>query len=94
MKNADLIVHDLTREVLLVSLVALNLVDQLHVTARYKFHDNYLARIYEIPIAILGRQKSDKMSLNPTTKQRIAIVLDVSKFVFQWGFIPAVLFLG
>ncbi|XP_029170439.1 mitochondrial import receptor subunit TOM7 homolog [Nylanderia fulva] len=34
------------------------------------------------------------MSLNPTTKQRIVIVMDVSKFVFQWGFIPAVLFLG
>jgi import receptor subunit TOM7 len=34
------------------------------------------------------------MALNPITKQRIAIVLDVSKFVFQWGFIPAVLFLG
>jgi len=35
-----------------------------------------------------------EMALNPVTKQRIAIVLDVSKFVFQWGFIPAVLFLG
>ncbi|EGI67255.1 Mitochondrial import receptor subunit TOM7-like protein [Acromyrmex echinatior] len=34
------------------------------------------------------------MVLSPTTKQRIAIVLNVSKFVFQWGFIPAVLFLG
>ncbi|XP_011643552.1 mitochondrial import receptor subunit TOM7 homolog [Pogonomyrmex barbatus] len=34
------------------------------------------------------------MVLNPTTKQRVAIVLNVTKFVFQWGFIPAVLFLG
>ncbi|EFN77668.1 mitochondrial import receptor subunit TOM7 homolog [Harpegnathos saltator] len=34
------------------------------------------------------------MSLNPATKQRIAIVLNMSKFVFQWGFIPAVLYLG
>ncbi|XP_018359200.1 PREDICTED: mitochondrial import receptor subunit TOM7 homolog [Trachymyrmex cornetzi] len=34
------------------------------------------------------------MVLSPTTKQRIAIVLNVSKFVFQWGFIPAILFLG
>ncbi|KYN43214.1 Mitochondrial import receptor subunit TOM7 like protein [Trachymyrmex septentrionalis] len=34
------------------------------------------------------------MVLSPTTKQRIVIVLNMSKFVFQWGFIPAVLFLG
>ncbi|XP_012220865.1 mitochondrial import receptor subunit TOM7 homolog [Linepithema humile] len=34
------------------------------------------------------------MGLSPTTKQRIAIVMDVTKFIFQWGFIPSVLFLG
>ncbi|XP_076234933.1 translocase of outer membrane 7 [Calliopsis andreniformis] len=34
------------------------------------------------------------MSLSPNTKQKIAIVLDVSKVIFHWGFIPAVLFLG
>ncbi|XP_011865359.1 PREDICTED: mitochondrial import receptor subunit TOM7 homolog [Vollenhovia emeryi] len=34
------------------------------------------------------------MVLSPTAKQRVAIVLNVSKFVFQWGFIPSIIFLG
>ncbi|KAI4495874.1 hypothetical protein M0802_008280 [Mischocyttarus mexicanus] len=34
------------------------------------------------------------MALSPSTKQKIAIVLDVSKVVFHWGFIPTVLYLG
>ncbi|KAL0108114.1 hypothetical protein PUN28_015012 [Cardiocondyla obscurior] len=34
------------------------------------------------------------MVLRPTTKQRLAIVVNVTKFMFQWGFIPAILFLG
>ncbi|XP_003702987.1 translocase of outer membrane 7 isoform X2 [Megachile rotundata] len=34
------------------------------------------------------------MALSPSTKQKIAIVLEVTKVVFHWGFIPAVLFLG
>ena len=32
--------------------------------------------------------------MNPATKQKIAIILNVSKTVFHWGFIPAILFLG
>lgn len=35
-----------------------------------------------------------KMTMNPATKQKIAIILNVSKTVFHWGFIPAILFLG
>ncbi|NP_001155867.1 translocase of outer mitochondrial membrane 7 homolog isoform X1 [Nasonia vitripennis] len=34
------------------------------------------------------------MSLSPQTKQKISVVLNVSKTVFHWGFIPAVLYLG
>ncbi|XP_043599029.1 mitochondrial import receptor subunit TOM7 homolog [Bombus pyrosoma] len=34
------------------------------------------------------------MAMSPSTKQKIAIVLDVSKTIFHWGFIPAILFLG
>lgn len=34
------------------------------------------------------------MALSPQTKQKIAVVLDASKVVFHWGFIPAVLYLG
>lgn len=30
----------------------------------------------------------------PRTKQKVAIILDVSKAIFHWGFIPAILFLG
>ncbi|XP_017884686.1 mitochondrial import receptor subunit TOM7 homolog [Ceratina calcarata] len=34
------------------------------------------------------------MAMTPRAKQRIAIVLEVTKVVFHWGFIPAILFLG
>ncbi|OXU20640.1 hypothetical protein TSAR_014391 [Trichomalopsis sarcophagae] len=34
------------------------------------------------------------MSLSPQTKQKISVVLNVSKTVFHWGFIPAVLYLA
>jgi import receptor subunit TOM7 len=34
------------------------------------------------------------MTLTPHTKEKISIVISVSKRVFQWGFIPAVLYLG
>ncbi|XP_043513148.1 mitochondrial import receptor subunit TOM7 homolog [Frieseomelitta varia] len=34
------------------------------------------------------------MTMTPATKQKIAIILNVSKTVFHWGFIPAILFLG
>ncbi|XP_012255426.1 mitochondrial import receptor subunit TOM7 homolog [Athalia rosae] len=34
------------------------------------------------------------MSFSPQTKQKISIVVNVTKVVFHWGFIPAVLFLG
>ncbi|XP_076161570.1 translocase of outer membrane 7 [Ptiloglossa arizonensis] len=34
------------------------------------------------------------MAINPKIKQKIAIVLDASKVIFHWGFIPVVLFLG
>ncbi|XP_076381349.1 translocase of outer membrane 7 [Megalopta genalis] len=34
------------------------------------------------------------MALSSSTKQKIAIILDVSKTIFHWGFIPTILFLG
>lgn len=34
------------------------------------------------------------MAMCPRTKQKVAIILDVSKAIFHWGFIPAILFLG
>ncbi|XP_011494682.1 PREDICTED: mitochondrial import receptor subunit TOM7 homolog [Ceratosolen solmsi marchali] len=34
------------------------------------------------------------MMLTQNTKQKIGIVINISKSVFQWGFIPAVLYLG
>ncbi|XP_051174744.1 mitochondrial import receptor subunit TOM7 homolog [Leptopilina boulardi] len=34
------------------------------------------------------------MSLSPKAKQRVGAVLNVTKVVFHWGFMPAVLYLG
>ncbi|XP_063985643.1 mitochondrial import receptor subunit TOM7 homolog [Diachasmimorpha longicaudata] len=34
------------------------------------------------------------MALSPATKQKIAVVLEVTKTVFHWGFMPTVLYLG
>ncbi|XP_023245027.1 mitochondrial import receptor subunit TOM7 homolog [Copidosoma floridanum] len=34
------------------------------------------------------------LTLTPRTKQKIAVVMSISKTVFHWGFIPAVLYLG
>lgn len=34
------------------------------------------------------------MDLSTKTKEKIAIVLDISKTVFHWGFIPAVIYIG
>lgn len=34
------------------------------------------------------------MALSPDTKERLSIVVDAARFVFQWGFIPTVIYLG
>lgn len=34
------------------------------------------------------------MTMTPKAKQRVAVVLNVAKVVFHWGFMPAVLYLG
>ncbi|XP_076756998.1 translocase of outer membrane 7 [Xylocopa sonorina] len=34
------------------------------------------------------------MAMNSSIKQKIAIVLNMSKVIFHWGFIPAILYLG
>lgn len=34
------------------------------------------------------------MALSPDTKDRLGIVVDAARFVFQWGFIPTVIYLG
>ncbi|XP_014223203.1 mitochondrial import receptor subunit TOM7 homolog [Trichogramma pretiosum] len=34
------------------------------------------------------------MTLSPKVKQKISVVLALSRTAFHWGFIPAVLYLG
>lgn len=43
---------------------------------------------------IAAQKIYDTMSFSPRTKQKISIVLETTKVVFHWGFIPAVLYLG
>ncbi|XP_017767141.1 PREDICTED: mitochondrial import receptor subunit TOM7 homolog [Eufriesea mexicana] len=40
------------------------------------------------------RNYCTKVAMNPNMKQKIAIVLDVSKTIFHWGFIPLIYFIG
>ncbi|XP_043474120.1 mitochondrial import receptor subunit TOM7 homolog [Leptopilina heterotoma] len=34
------------------------------------------------------------MALSTKSKQRVSVVLNMTKVVFHWGFMPAVLYLG
>lgn len=34
------------------------------------------------------------MGLSPDAKERLGVVFEVTKTIFHWGFIPAVIYLG
>ncbi|KAL5948502.1 mitochondrial import receptor subunit TOM7 homolog [Microplitis demolitor] len=34
------------------------------------------------------------MAMTPRTKQKVSTVLEITKTVFHWGFIPTVIYLG
>lgn len=35
-----------------------------------------------------------KMAMSPSTKQKVAVIIEVTKTVFHWGFVPTILYLG
>ena len=45
-------------------------------------------------LTIAAHMVNNKMTLSPQVKQKISIVLNISKTAFHWGFIPALLYLG
>lgn len=67
-----------------------------HYIEVHQLHIFYIVIYININLNYINfvHNKSIKMAMCPRTKQKVAIILDVSKAIFHWGFIPAILFLG